>query len=425
MLNVVTTLQDRGASLLKFRAARAERLEKRKVRELDLDAGFAEPELDDELMGRLPEARPRSSSTVKISFLICVALPTLIASLYLGLIASNQYVSEFKFAVRASDAQPGATNAASAALGGAAKAGAFLDNFAVIEFVKSRQAIDNVEKADGLRDRFVRPSADYFSRLSKSASAEDLVTYWQSMIDATFDMTTGVGVVRVRAFTPTDALELANALMRQSEALVNEVNQRARNDAIRFAQEDMARAELRLKQIRGRMLEFRNLQKTADPTKDAAAMMDLGAKLRGDLAQLRAQLATTTTTMAANAPTVEFLRTKIRSTEEQLRNVAAQIGDGKNVDQSLVASQLARYEDLDVERQFAEKLWASNLTALETAKSNANMQHTYLAAFVQPALAEESTYPRRLLGVFLTFGVAGLIWICGLLFYYSIRDRVA
>ncbi|WP_374308531.1 hypothetical protein [Methylocella sp.] len=419
MLNVVSSLQDRGAQLL-----RARRLAAR--------APEAEPEerdLLDEEFGRglrPPEASPRRSTTVRVSFLLCVALPTVLASLYYGFFASNQYFSEFKFSVQASDAQPAGNNAASAALGGQAKAGAFLYNFAVIEFVKSRQAIDNVEKIVGLRSRYTTSIADYLARLPGTASIENFVNYWQGMIDATFDMTTGVGVVRVRAFTPQDALDVANALMRQSEALVNEVAQRSRDDAIRFAEEDLGRAEQRLKKVRHDLLEFRNFQRTADPGRDASNVMDLGAKLRGDLAQLRSQLATASVSMAPNAPTITQLKTKIRSTEEQLRAAASEIGGGgQAADGKLYAAQLARYEDLQVERQFAEQLWSANLNALETAKSNAIMQHTYLAAFVQPALAEESIYPKRLLNIALVFGASALFWMCGLLIYYSLRDRVA
>jgi capsule polysaccharide export protein KpsE/RkpR len=43
---------------------------------------------------------------------------------------------------------------------------------------------------------------------------------------------------------------------------------------------------------------------------------------------------------------------------------------------------------------FSEKLYQSVLTTLESARSNANMQHTYVAAFVEPSQPQTAHYPR-------------------------------
>src|SRR5689334_24397098 len=47
-----------------------------------------------------------------------------------------------------------------------------------------------------------------------------------------FDVTNGTVTVNVRAFTPEDALSLAQAILSSSERLVNELSERARRDTL-------------------------------------------------------------------------------------------------------------------------------------------------------------------------------------------------
>jgi capsular polysaccharide transport system permease protein len=127
--------------------------------------------------------------------------------------------------------------------------------------------------------------------------------------------------------------------------------------------------------------------------------------------------------MASNAPTVLVLREKLKATEDQLRQVENRFGEGPANGKELLPVQLARYEELEVERMFAEKLYQSVLTTLETARSRANMQHTYVAAFVEPALPQKALYPQRILSIFVVLLISGMVWVTGLLIVYAIKDH--
>lgn len=401
---------------------------------------FALPEAESsEITEGLPRSRRRRRSAgLWASFLLMVVLPTLAAGLYYGLMVSNQYVSEFRFAVRNQDFAPAGTTSATSALGAAARAGVYTDNFLVIDYLTSRQAVEDLMATVDLRDMYSRSGVDRLSRLRGDDTMENLVSYWQSMIDASFDLATGLALVRVRAFTPEDAHKIAATLVTQSEKLINDISARSRRDAVKFAEADVSRAEERLRGARAEMRRFRDLEQTPDAARTAGGTLDLAMKLRGELAGLQSQLASLRTYMDPNAPTVKVLESRIAATTKQIATTEREIGkggrDGQTTDastgtaagtQSRLSDVLSNYEDVDLSRQFAEKYYDTTLAALELARSEAASQQTYVATYVQPAIAQSSQYPQRLISTLIVFLAAGALWFVSVMIFLSIRDHVA
>lgn len=93
---------------------------------------------------------------------------------------------------------------------------------------------------------------------------------------------------------------------------------------------------------------------------------------------------------------IQALKQKVVSLEEQVRNENLKLVDSKS--QSLSAS-IARFEPFVIEKEFAEKAYASALTSLEIARTEAAQQHRYLATIVEPSVPDEPTHPKRLLGI--------------------------
>ena len=97
----------------------------------------------------------------------------------------------------------------------------------VTEYIKSEQAVIDLEKRIGLRALYARPSIDFLSRVAATVPIEKFVNYWDYMVSASFDQITGTSVAEVRAFTPQDAYLIATTLVALSEDLVNETSQTA------------------------------------------------------------------------------------------------------------------------------------------------------------------------------------------------------
>lgn len=87
------------------------------------------------------------------------------------------------------------------------------------------------------------------------------------------------------------------------------------------------------------------------------------------------------------------------------------------------ADLVAEYEELVVDREFAENVYVAALSSYESAQIEARRQMRFLAPHIHPTLSEEPQHPRRALlaaGVFLALSA---LWATLLLIAYNIRDR--
>jgi len=386
---------------------------------------------------QLPSRKGKLSGWFWASLLLMVVLPTALASAYYFFIASDQYVSEFRFAVKSSNASASSatTDLVGAALGQSARLSAFSDNFIVADYVRSREAVTDLLKTVDLRHIYSDPDADYLARLDPTVPTEKLVDYWQSRIDASFDVSTGISIVQVRAFTPQDSLRIAQALIGASEALVNRMAERAREDSVKFAERDVKTAGDRLREITGRLRQFRNVQQSPDLSTSASSTLGLTLQLRTNLAQMEAQLTSLSTHMAPDAPTIKTLKNNIAATRDQLNKIEGELGSGAGPGTGTgdaaagsggegYAATLSDYEDIRLELQFAQQSYQNMLTALDQVRSSALSDRTYLMPYVEPALAEYPLYPERGEDVLIVFLIAALAWAITMLTVYAVRDHM-
>src|SRR5690606_23028183 len=116
----------------------------------------------------------------------------------------------------------------------------------VTDFLSSRQAVEELQQRINVTDLYARPDVDWLSRYDAAGPIERFVDYWQSMITAHYDQVTGIATAKVSAFSPKDALLVADTLVTLSEELVNKISRRSQVDAVRFAQKEVEAAEARL-----------------------------------------------------------------------------------------------------------------------------------------------------------------------------------
>ena len=360
---------------------------------------------------------------VLLSALIFIGLPTLLSSVYFAWIASDQFVSEFKFSVRGAE-RVGTDGMA--AMGASSNPGALLaDTFVVTDFINSRQIIDEVAKDVNTRELFSVPYADFWARLDPATSTEQFADYWRKMVKAHLDMLTGIVTVTVKAFSPKDAQTVANAIVKHSDEMFVKMTERSRHDGLHFTEEEVARAEKQVKDVRLALRDFREQEKIFDPNRAAQANSDLLGKLREELSRMSAQLSTMQTYLSSNAPQVQMLKTNIRSTQEQINKIERPNGEPKAANSGDIApATLSVFESLNADLLFAEKSHAAALESLQKARSAADRRTTYLSLFVQPTYAQTALYPERVTSVLVTILTAATMWFLGLLVISSIRDHL-
>jgi capsular polysaccharide transport system permease protein len=369
----------------------------------------------------VPDTQGRRFPLGWVAFILMVIVPGVLAGVYYFVVAADQYVAEFRFALRT--AEP-VRNEASTILGNAVPSLVGVDSYAVVQYIGSRDIIDDVGKTVDLRAMFSRPEADWLVRLELPVTIEELVRYWKNQVDGFFDATNGTIVVRVRAFAPDDALILAQAVLASSERLVNDLSARARRDTLQNSEREVRRAERRLKSALAHLREFRDREGIIDPRKTADATQALAGRIRDEMVRAETELATVKHYMRGDAPSVKMLEARIQSLQTQLRSVESEVTDTERSRSEVLSRVMGTYERLESDRTFAERAYQHALEALDRSRINADRQQTYIAGFVQPNLPEEALYPRRLRAVGIVVFLCCAVWLIGALVLQTVREHL-
>ncbi|MBV9828142.1 MAG: capsule biosynthesis protein [Alphaproteobacteria bacterium] len=373
------------------------------------------------IRGRAPSRLGSLFRGLNIWFWAIVGLPTLLAGVYFFGIASDLYLSEVKFIVRGPSKSP--VNAISAMLtsGGSSVSE---DTYAVQEFLMSRDAVRRLEQEDHLRELLSRPEGDLISRfpgyLFWRKDFEALYNSYARFVTVEIDSTTGVSTLDVKAYRPEDAKRVAQALLSFSEQLVNELNERARHDALAVFQHEVDTTQQQIAQIQTQLTAYRIKQKMLDPKSAAAGPVELLAQMNAQLANSQGQL-TEIIKNSPNSPQIPLIRTRIASLEKLITDERTKVtGDSNSV-----VTALTEYERLDVEKMLAEKTLASALTSLEAAGLEAQRQQLYLETIAQPNLADYPLFPKRVVSFATVVGTCLLAYGIAWLLIASVREHAA
>jgi capsule polysaccharide export protein KpsE/RkpR len=209
------------------------------------------------------ELRRRRARRLGLGFAVWVALPTLIAAIYYGCVATPQYESIAILAVESSEraASPEATD------GFLPHAGSTRDVQVAREYIRSRAMLDVLDHEHGFVAHFAQPEADRWSRLAADASREQVYDYFLDQVQVKSDNGAGTLTLRVRAFASAKATELANAVIANGEKMMNELSSRAQRD-------QLARAEGQVKTAQDRLSASLRALAAAGPTPGEALQIE-------------------------------------------------------------------------------------------------------------------------------------------------------
>ncbi len=362
------------------------------------------------------------------SFMALVALPVAAASLYMVFIAADQYHSTASFSVRSIESGGGAD-----ILGmftQASTGDTTSDSYILSDFIRSRTMVEAIDRDMDLDQVFARRGGDWFFSMSSGLPIEDQVDYWNSMVNVEYDHSSGIIAVTVKAFTPQDAKTIADEVVRNSEQLINELSAAARAEVVQAASNEVMAAELRLRETRRALRAYRDETQEVDPVEAARMAAELIGTLEQQKSQYQAELTTALSQMGSDSPRVRVLQSTLASIEAQIASERRRLGSGLPATEESaangggdVASRIQRYEELETEREFAERTYTSALGSLESARQDAARKQRYLAVFGYPTLSQAAQYPQRGLAILLVLLGSLFVWAIGVMGYYNIKDR--
>jgi capsular polysaccharide transport system permease protein len=360
-----------------------------------------------------------SLSKVDRLFLLTVALPTILATVYFGFLASDVYVSESQFVVRSPD------KPASTGLGVLLKSTGFSNSgdevYAAQDYVHSRDALRALNKDSAVAQAYGNHRISVFDRfnpLGLSGSFENLYRFYQGKVGVAFDTTSSIATLSVRAFSPEDAYRFNRQLLELAEGLVNRLNTRGRNDVVQFAAHEVQDAQIAARNAAVSLAAYRNTHGVINPEEQAKAQLDMISKLQDELIGARVQLQQLQA-MAPENPQVPLLKTRIGGLQHQIDEQMGRVAGGRrSLSQSAV-----QYERLELERQYADRRLAAAMNSLQDAEDEARRKQAYVERIAQPSLPDEAAEPRRLRGIFSTFVLGLIAWGILRLLLAGIREH--
>jgi capsular polysaccharide transport system permease protein len=341
-------------------------------------------------------------------FWIVVVLPTTLSILYFGIIASPVYISEARFVVYSPGQHFSPSGGLASLISGIGGNYSSSASETIKSYISSWDAMMALNHKVNLK-RVYTHGVDFLDRyggvFDPFMNQVRLWRYYQSMTADTIDPTNGISVLKVRAYSPAEAQAMNTFLLAKGQDIVNQLNQGAREQAVRFAQIDVQQARQSLRQATEALTAYRNGQRIISPIPQSQLQLTLASKLQDQIIQQKTQLDAILAHAPQN-PNIPVLRSSLQALQAQLATLKSEITG----DQGSLASKDTEYETLKVNQAIAEKLLEAAVTSLEQARITAQKKELYLETISSPNKPDAPQLPRRIEGILATFIISLMIW---------------
>ncbi|WP_163847968.1 capsule biosynthesis protein [Pseudooceanicola aestuarii] len=361
-----------------------------------------------------------------MTFMVMVVMPLAVTGWYLWTRAADRFVSRVGFSVRADDQGPALDfMGGMSALAGKASS----DTDILYRFIQSGVLVRRIEAGLDLRRAWSQPggwlAGDPVFAFRPPGRIEDLTRHWRRRVQVNTDNGTGLIDLEVQAYSARDAQAIAALILRECSIMINRLSDEARRDATRHAQVELARSVDLLKRARSALTRFRNRTQIVDPQATIHGQASLLTSLQAQLAQSMIDLDLLRQTARAQDPRIRQSERRVDVIEARIAGEKQKLGegDGNGREDPAFADLLGEYERLAVDVQVAERAYETAFAAFDAAQARAIRQSRYLAAHINPTLAESPTHPDRWLWMVLVGLFSTLLWAATLLTAYALKDR--
>lgn len=352
-------------------------------------------------------------------FYLTVLIPTLLAVVYFGLMASDVYISESRFVVRSSQRQSQVGIGAFLQSTGLSRSQD--DTFAVHDFVLSRDALNELATRIDVKKALQPEPIDFpnrFPMFGLDGSFEAFYKHYKKYVSIEYDTTSSISALYVRAYSASDAQKINDILLGMGERLINTMNDRSRQDLIGSAQKEVAAAEERSKLASLALSGFRSKQSLFDPDRQSLLQLQSVARLQDELIAMEGQLAQLRQ-LSPDNPQVASLRSRI---ELMKKTIASESSKVAGPDSSFSAKSTG-FDRLVLDKTFSDRQLASAFASLETARNDAQRQQLYLERLINSNLPDKAGEPRRFRSVLTVFVVGLMLWGVVSLVVASIKEH--
>ncbi|QIO04560.1 capsule biosynthesis protein [Acinetobacter shaoyimingii] len=353
-----------------------------------------------------------------IAYSCFVFLPLLVIILYLTIVAQDRYKSSSIILVKqVSDSVVPDTTGLTALLGVPNTSAE--DSQILKKYIVSRDMVEKLDHQLNIRKEFNGVKDPIFA-LKKDATIEELVEYFNKVVQIDLDEKTMMLEVSSQGFSPEFSLKLNQEILKQSDAFINDISLNIALEQQTFAEKQLVESTLQLKQARDTLLDYQNKNEIFDPELQAKAVATLIAGLQANIAQLRTEERTLLSYLTSEAPQVVAIKSQIESVEKQIEAESAKLTSPNN---AKLNKNVADFEELKAQVTFATDLYKLSLTSLEKARLEASRKLKKLVVISKPRLAQDALYPRKIYLSITSFILLNILFGIGLLIHSIVREH--
>ncbi|WP_454672838.1 sugar ABC transporter [Achromobacter pestifer] len=324
---------------------------------------------------------------------IIVIAPVACALVYALCVATPRYEAESRFFVQSASGQQGGGGAAASLLttgNAGGMLGGFVDGWAVADFLKSRDSMQQLDKKIDLRRYLVNAGMDPLNHLSKDSSEDDLYRAYQASVQVSFNALEQIDVLRVSAFSSEDAATISKALIGLAEEFVSSMNEKGVADKLKVSEESVKLAEQKALAAREALTAWRTTHGNIDPTATVAMLLNLSSQLEAELSSAQINLDKIRAIGNKDHFMLKPAEMQVVALKKRLTAVRHRLSGEGNTE----AKQLKSYEALRNTQAFAD----SNLTlaqqSYQQAMTDALRLQRYLSIIAQPVPTDRPSSPR-------------------------------
>ena len=328
--------------------------------------------------------------SLKLGSFMWVVVCFAIAAIYIGVIASDRYVSRAELVIKQADQIKMLPDALSMlGIGGSNHEDVLL----IQDYLNSPDMLAKLDKDLNIKAHYQSHKIDYFSRLPENVSREDFLKYYREHLSLHLDELSGVLTIEFQAFDPAYGQRVVGVMLKESEGFINKLSHQVALEQLAFVEKEVNRAYQRVQDEKAKVLDFQNTHHLISPETTSTARLGVVSQIEGELAQQQAQLKQLQSYMKGTAPAVISVQARVDALTEQLAQEQRRL---TGTDKDAMNEVTARYMDVQTQATLAADIYKTGLISLEQARVEAYRKLKHLLVITQPTQAQDAEYPRRL-----------------------------
>ena len=358
-----------------------------------------------------PVWRERLHRITKPKVLISAFLAT--SAFYCFVIGRDRYTAVSEFVIQQAMPLEGAS---ASVLAGSAAApqvltslvdGQYLQVYLESSEVKARLFPDGKKLEQDYRSKF----PDLRTGLPSNSSAPKQLDFYRKQLSAAPQPLSGSVILTTSGFTPEQAFDLNNALLKQSRRFVNEVNQSINADQNQFAKKEVQIAELNLKASTRKLELFREKHGNLSVLNEQAAASAFISGLESRLVDLKVEEAALRRQYRdPKAPEVAFIADQASELEVQIREERERAVSENGRDLNTLALEES---ELVSDVEFATTNLQSARLAADNSRRESQRQLKFVVVLSQPQLPVAPDQNWRWQAFLASIGIVVVAWGVG------------